>query len=60
MQGTALGGARPKATIRDDAGHLVLAKFSSKTDSFDVPLIETASLLLAKEAGLNVPAVEAL
>ncbi|WP_454739346.1 type II toxin-antitoxin system HipA family toxin [Cupriavidus necator] len=58
VQGTALGGARPKASIRDDAGHLVLAKFPSKTDSFDVPLIETASLLLAKEAGLNVPAVE--
>lgn len=56
-QGSALGGARPKATIRDDAGHLVLAKFPSKHDPFDVPMIETASLLLARQAGLNVPEV---
>lgn len=58
VQGTALGGARPKASVRDDAGHLVLAKFPSKTDTFDVPLIEAASLRLATEAGLHVPVVE--
>lgn len=58
VQGTALGGARPKASVRDDAGHLVLAKFPSKTDTFDVPLIEAASLRLATEAGLDVPVVE--
>jgi len=58
VQGTALGGARPKASVRDAAGHLVLAKFPSKTDTFDVPSIEAASLRLAKDAGLNVPAVE--
>lgn len=57
VQGTALGGARPKASVRDEDGHLVLAKFPSKTDAFDVPGIETAALRLAREAGLNVPAV---
>ena len=58
VQGTALGGARPKASIRDEAGHLVLAKFPSKSDAFDVPRIEAASLRLAGEAGLHVPAVQ--
>lgn len=57
VDGTALGGARPKATIRDDNGVLWLAKFSSRKDTFDVPGIECASLLLAKKAGLRVPPV---
>ncbi len=55
VDGTALGGARPKATIRDDTGMLWLAKFSSRKDTFDVPGIECASLLLAEKAGLRVP-----
>lgn len=58
VDGTALGGARPKATIRDDTGILWLAKFSSRNDTFDVPGIECASLLLAEKAGLRVPALE--
>lgn len=58
LQGTALGGARPKASIRDEHGYLVLAKFPSKTDSFDIPLIEMCALLLAKQAGLTVPSAE--
>lgn len=55
VDGTALGGARPKATVRDDKGILWLAKFSSPKDTFDVPGIECASLLLAEKAGLRVP-----
>lgn len=58
IDGTALGGARPKATIRDDTGMLWLAKFSSRKDTFDVPGIECASLLLAQKAGLRVPAIK--
>lgn len=58
VDGTALGGARPKATIRDDTGVLWLAKFSSRKDTFDVPGIECASLLLAGKAGLRVPALK--
>ena len=55
--GTALGGARPKASVRDESGALWLAKFSSKNDAFDIPAVECASLVLAREAGLNVPPV---
>ncbi len=57
IDGTALGGARPKVTVRDPQGVLWLAKFSSRQDRFDVPGIECAALRLAKEAGLTVPAV---
>ncbi len=55
QEGTALGGARPKASVRDEAGVLWMAKFSSRHDSFDVPAIECAALQLARHAGLNVP-----
>lgn len=55
--GSALGGARPKASIRDEQGVLWLAKFASASDAMDVPTIEAATLLLAKEAGHCVPPV---
>lgn len=55
-EGTALGGARPKASVRDEDGVLWLAKFSSRSDSFDVPVVETCALRLAQAAGLSVPA----
>lgn len=58
VAGTALGGARPKASVRDDAGSLWLAKFQSKGDAFDIPAVECASLVLAREAGLTVPPVK--
>ncbi|MGA1326708.1 MAG: type II toxin-antitoxin system HipA family toxin [Rubrivivax sp.] len=58
MDGTALGGARPKASVRDEHGVLWLAKFSSRKDSFDVPGVERAALRLAAEAGLHVPALD--
>lgn len=57
MAGTALGGARPKASVRDESGALWLAKFQSKNDAFDIPAVECASLVLAQESGLNVPPV---
>lgn len=58
--GSALGGARPKASIRDEQGVLWLAKFASASDAMDVPTIEAATLLLAKEAGQCVPPVRTL
>ena len=58
IDGTALGGARPKASVRDEHGVLWLAKFSSRKDSFDIPSIECAALRLAGAAGLHVPPVE--
>jgi serine/threonine-protein kinase HipA len=55
--GSALGGARPKASVRDGRGLLWLAKFSSAGDAFNVPMIEASALQLAREAGLQVPEV---
>ncbi|MBT9493067.1 MAG: HipA domain-containing protein [Paucibacter sp.] len=57
QDGTALGGARPKASVRDEAGVLWLAKFPSRQDRLDIPGLECAALLLAQEAGLQVPPV---
>ena len=58
VDGTALGGARPKASVRDESGVLWLAKFSSRQDRFDVPGVECAALRLAAEAGLRVPPLD--
>ena len=49
-----VGGARPKAVVELE-GRQWIAKFPSKHDRFDVPIVEYASLRLAREAGLNVP-----
>jgi len=57
VRGAALGGARPKVSVRDERGTLHLAKLSSEGDRFDVPAIEYATLRLAEMAGLRVPAV---
>jgi serine/threonine-protein kinase HipA len=55
--GPGAGGARPKATVRDDAGLLCLAKFPSRADTFDVATAEYACLRLASLCGLSVPSV---
>jgi serine/threonine-protein kinase HipA len=56
--GSALGGARPKATVRDNKQVLWLAKFPSANDSLMVPIVETATLRLAAAAALTVPPVK--
>ncbi len=56
--GSNLGGMRPKATVEDDDGTLWLAKFPSQGERMDVPCIEAATMRLAAEAGLDVPAVK--
>lgn len=53
-QAPSLGGMRPKAVLVDD-GRQWLAKFPSRRDRFDVPLIEHATLELARLAGMQVP-----
>jgi serine/threonine-protein kinase HipA len=58
LAGTALGGARPKASIRDHAGVLWLAKFSSRRESINLPWVEYGTMQLAGEAGLRVPTVK--
>ena len=60
QDGTALGGARPKASVRDEAQVLWLAKFSSRSDAFNIPLVEYCALRLAAEAGLTVPPLQYL
>lgn len=55
--GPSAGGARPKATVRDDESGLWLAKFPARHDAFDVARAETCTLELARRCGLTVPEV---
>jgi len=52
------GGARPKASVRDETGLLWLAKFPAVGDSFDVAWAECCTLRLAQLCGLLVPQVK--
>ena len=54
--GTSLGGARPKATVRDGGGSLMVAKFPKKDDDWPVTLWEAVVLALAGKAGVIVSA----
>lgn len=53
--GPSAGGARPKASVRDDDGALWLAKFPAKGDTYDVARAESCTLELARRCGLTVP-----
>lgn len=55
--GPSMGGARPKATVRDQSGLLWLAKFPEKRDTWNVARVESLTLELARRCGLTVPAV---
>jgi serine/threonine-protein kinase HipA len=50
-----LGGARPKASVRDGA-RLLIAKFPKPADAWDVLAWEATALELARRAGVDVPA----
>lgn len=52
--GSSLGGARPKASVRDRDGHLSIAKFLHKDDEINAVRWEAVALTLAKKAGLPV------
>lgn len=52
--GSSLGGARPKASIRDNAGDLWIAKFPGANDTKDVGGWEMVVHTLAAKCGLNV------
>jgi serine/threonine-protein kinase HipA len=54
--GTSLGGARPKASVRDKDGSLLVAKFPRKDDEWPVTRWEMTALALAADAGIDVPA----
>ncbi|HYG06218.1 MAG TPA: HipA domain-containing protein [Stenotrophomonas sp.] len=54
--GPTMGGMRPKAVIHDGRRQFI-AKFPSTSDRrFSVPAVEHATLVLARECGLDVPA----
>ena len=53
--GSSLGGARPKASVRDGDGHLALAKFPDRRDDFSIVTWEGVALSLAEKAGVVVP-----
>lgn len=52
--GTSLGGARPKASVRDKDGHLLIAKFPRKDDEWPVTRWEATTMSLAEAAGVEV------
>lgn len=51
--GSSLGGARPKASVRDEKGRLVIAKFPHKEDEVNTVAWEAVALTLAAEAGIE-------
>jgi serine/threonine-protein kinase HipA len=52
--GSSLGGARPKASVREKNGQLAIAKFPRKDDDISTVLWEAAALNLAAKAGIDV------
>jgi serine/threonine-protein kinase HipA len=57
LHGSSVGGARPKALLRDGERNLI-AKFSSSTDTYAVVKGEFAAMELAARVGLDVAKVE--
>ena len=55
LEGTSMGGARPKAVV-EDKGRLWVAKFGRDEDRWNDPLVEHAVLQLARACGLNAAA----
>lgn len=58
--GSSLGGARPKAGVRDASGDLWIAKFPGRNDDRDMGAWEWITWQLAKRAGLNVPEAQVM
>ena len=48
-----LGGARPKASVRDGQGGLAVAKFTTAQDAMPIERVEVATLALARDSGLS-------
>jgi serine/threonine-protein kinase HipA len=58
--GSSLGGARPKASVRDENGALCIAKFPSRQDTRDIGAWELVAHSLARKSGIQVPDARAL
>lgn len=54
--GSSLGGARPKASVVDEANHLWIAKFPSRQDDHDIAAWEFLAYQLALGAGVEMAA----
>ena len=54
--GSSLGGARPKASVRDRDGHLAIAKFPHHGDRIQTVLWEAVAYRLAVTAGIRMAA----
>lgn len=52
--GSSLGGARPKASVIDDAKQLWIAKFPSRYDDYDIGAWEYLAYQLALDAGIQM------
>lgn len=52
LEGTSMGGARPKAVVQDD-DTLWIAKFGRQDDRWNHPRVEHALLLLARACGIH-------
>jgi serine/threonine-protein kinase HipA len=57
LHGTSVGGARPKALLRDGRRQLI-AKFSTSTDIFPTVKAEALGMEFARRVGIDVPASE--
>ena len=57
LHGSSVGGARPKALLRED-GRQLIAKFSSTTDTYPVVKGEFVAMELARRAGIETATVE--
>lgn len=53
--GSSLGGARPKASVIDQHGHLSIAKFPKETDEYSMETWEEIALRLAAQAAIATP-----
>ena len=53
--GSSLGGARPKASVIDQHGHLLIAKFPKESDDYSIETWEEIALRLAERAGIQTP-----
>lgn len=58
--GSSLGGARPKASVRDEKKTLCIAKFPSRQDTRDVGAWELVANAIAQKAGIQVPKARGL
>jgi serine/threonine-protein kinase HipA len=53
--GSSLGGAWPKASVKDEQGNLYMAKFSNSQQEYDVVAWEAVAMTIAAQAGIRVP-----